>query len=95
MVQTYIVRYCCILWFSVLQASAVKLVADKVSPADKIQLVTLLKGTFQYLVTATPLTSTTVVYDDPLITIRNLISSIEGTNYSLQDKSIDEPSSSR
>ena len=52
-----------------------KLVADKVSPADRCQILMLLNGIISYVEKFD--TSEDVVYEDPLVTLKNLVHTIE------------------
>lgn len=52
-----------------------KLVVDKVGPADRCQVLMILRGIVSYVEKFD--TSLDIVYDDPLITLRNLIHTVE------------------
>lgn len=62
----------------IIQANIVKLVLDKIGPADRYMIIALLKNIKGYLERFESLSD--VVYDDPVITIQNLLHSIEDVN---------------
>lgn len=66
-----------------------KMVADKLSPADRMQVLILLKGIQQYLQSADIFANSgQSVYDEPLVVIRNLSMAIEEMNYAKFDEKI-------
>ncbi|XP_067950046.1 zinc finger protein 484-like isoform X2 [Watersipora subatra] len=69
-------------------AAIVKMVADKVSPMDRMQILTMLKGMLEYLESVDMLHASRVTYEEPLVVIRNLAVSIEKTDLSHFDDSI-------
>lgn len=54
------------------------MVVDKISPADRFQVLALLKNIKLYLETCD--ISTPAIYDEPLVTINNLIYTIDDIN---------------
>ena len=67
---------------------------DKVSPADRFQVLALLKNVRQYLQTCDIQSS--AAFDEPLVTVNNLIYSIEDINILRQNiKGVAKPGSVR
>lgn len=53
------------------------MVAEKISPVDRVQVLTMLHGILSYLDSADVVAASCVAYDEPLIIIRNLVISLE------------------
>lgn len=67
--------------FLCLQSSIIKFIADKLTPADRFHVIVLLRSVHHYLSTGDISSfQANICYDDPMITIEKLISSIENLN---------------
>ena len=70
------------------QTTLLKMVSEKVSAADRQQLVTLLKGILIYLESPDQMAHSRVVYNDPSVVVRNLVTSIEEADQAKFDDSV-------
>lgn len=59
-----------------LQATVIRMVSDKLTAVDRIQVLTMLRAVMSYLET-TEMQSTGVAYDEPLVIVRDLVVSVE------------------